>query len=72
MAKQQEEEIVLTCEACGEHLHARVVSQQSKHQSAIELRTKAELFCPNCGKPKNLINQFKKHQHAKKIKGAQI
>jgi len=68
MPEKNQEEIILVCEKCNEPFHARVISRPVKTQSPISMRCASELFCPNCGRVANLINQFKKQKNAQKAK----
>lgn len=70
MPEKKEEIVEMRCEKCDEPFHARVISKPIRTQSPISLRASAELFCPKCGTITNLIRQFKKQIHAKKIKRA--
>jgi len=65
MTIQKVEEIILTCDVCGEPLRARAVFVQKKRGTGRVLQAKPSLFCPECDKDFNLISRFKK-QYAKK------
>lgn len=65
MTKKVVDEIILTCDVCGERLNARAQFIQSQRNGTSRLQSRPELFCPECDKPFNMIRRFKK-QYAKK------
>jgi hypothetical protein len=65
MTIKKVDEIILTCDVCGEPLQARAVFIQRKNGGKKHLQSRPTLFCPACDKDFNLISRFKK-QYAKK------
>jgi hypothetical protein len=65
MSEKKVDEMILTCDVCGEPLRARAISVQKKMNNKFRLLSKPEIFCPECDKGFNLIGRFKK-QYAKK------
>jgi hypothetical protein len=59
------EDVVLTCDICGDKLNARCRLVESRRTQQPRVITRPELFCEACDKPFNMISRFKK-QHAQK------
>lgn len=72
MTNKVVEDVVLTCDTCGDKLNARCRLVESRRTGQGRIISRPELFCEACDKPFKMISRFKKQYAEKKKQRAQI
>lgn len=72
MTNRVVEDVVLTCDTCGDKLNARCRLVESRRTKQPRVITRPELFCEACDKPFKMLSRFKKQYAQKKNNKATI